>query len=81
MQQDIVVDRHLIKEKKDQEEEILNKVRHLNNFVFAVPNKEHKRVMAKWSKLCTLEREFEKIDEKWANQQFYIYKGFKFPEN
>ena len=81
MQQDIVVDRSLIKQKREEEQEILKSIVRLNNFVFAVTAKEDKRVMAKWKNLCQLERDFETVDARWADQKFYIYAGFRFPEN
>ena len=42
------VDTEMGEKKRDQEGEILQKVRDLQEFVFAVEEKEHKRAMAKW---------------------------------
>lgn len=42
------VDEEIATKKRNEEAEVLAKVRDLQNFVFAVPEKEHKRTMAKW---------------------------------
>jgi hypothetical protein len=55
-------------------------VRSLQNFVFAVEAKVHKRVLVKWRELVGLERKFDSIDAAWHNKQFFVYKGFRFPD-
>ena len=75
------VDEEIATKKRDEEAVVLAKVRDLQNFVFAVQEKEHKRVMTKWKELGDLEREFDKVDQAWAEQQFFIYKKFRFPDD
>ena len=81
MKKQLNVDFALITKKKDSESDILIKVRQLNEYCNAVPEKENKRNMNKWKPLCNLEREFEKLDQKWEHTKYFIYQDFKFPDD
>ena len=49
--------------------------------MFAVPEKEDKRVMVKYKALNQCENDFEVVDKAWEHQRFFIHKGFKFPDD
>jgi hypothetical protein len=52
------VDEEFAVRKRDEEATVLERVRDLQNFVFAVTEKEDKRVMVKWKDLDEKEKEF-----------------------
>lgn len=66
------VDHEFAVKKREEEGEVLQKVRDLQNFVFAVQEKENKRVMVKWRNLMKLELDFQVVDQSWENHRFYI---------
>lgn len=75
------VDFEFAEKKREEEGEILQKVRDLQNFVFSVQEKENKRVMVKWRDLIKRELDFEVVDRSWENHRFYINQGFRFPDD
>lgn len=64
---DLRVDTEMAEKKRDAEGEILKKVRELQEFIFAVEAKEHKRAMVKWKHMTEYERDFDKIDFAWRD--------------
>lgn len=52
------VDHEFAVKKREEEGEVLQKVRDLQNFVFSVQEKENKRVMVKWRDLIKRELDF-----------------------
>lgn len=65
MKKNLHIDHGLITKKVEAEKALIAKVRHLNDFCFAVAEKVNKRVMCKWKPLCELERAFERLDKQW----------------
>ena len=57
----------MAEKKRNAEGEILKKVRQLQEFVFAVEVKEHKRSMVKWKQLMEYDRDFDKVDFAWKD--------------
>jgi len=81
MKKQLNVDYTLITKKKEEESDILAKIRKLNEYCSTVREKEDKRSMNKWKPLSDLEREFEKVDQKWEHTKYFIYQDFKFPDD
>lgn len=69
----------MAEKKRDDEAEILQGVRDLHDFAFAVPEKIDKRCCLKWKDLCEFEADFDKIYAAWKEHRFYVNTKFKFP--
>jgi hypothetical protein len=73
LKEELRVDEEFVTRKRDAEGTVLTKIRHLQDFVFAVESKVHKRVLQSWNSLEEQEKAFELVDGAWQDQKFYIY--------
>lgn len=67
--------------KRDDEGDLMKNIRSLQNFVFAVDIKEHKRAMVKYRSLAELERRFERLDAQWVDYKFFVWNKFRYPDD
>ena len=62
----------MIKDKKEDEQRILKKLKDMSGYVFAVEHKVDKRCMQMFKRICDIEREFEKIDKKHEGNKYFV---------
>lgn len=81
LKSELRVDEDFATRKRDAEGNVLTGVRHLQDFIFAVEEKIHKRAMVKWNAIEEQEKEFELVDGAWHHQKFFIHEQFRFPDD
>ena len=65
LKSELRVDEEFATRKRDAEGAVLTKIRNIQDFVFAVEEKVHKRVLVTWNQLGEQEKEFDLVDGAW----------------